>query len=87
VFSVTLNAAGIVQEKACVENCAFSSSVPPSNFLGSGISCARSYRTLRDDSFLSRGAFPGTSCQATIGLSLRDSMCYYQPKGVVAMDL
>ena len=36
----------------------------------SGISCARSYRTLRDGSFGAR--FPGTSCQATIGLSLRD---------------
>jgi hypothetical protein len=36
----------------------------------SGIGCARSYRTLRDGSF--EGAFPGTSCQATIGLSLWD---------------
>ena len=34
------------------------------------ISCARSYRTLRDGS--STDAFPGTSCQATIVLSLRD---------------
>jgi hypothetical protein len=32
----------------------------------SGISCARSYRTLRDGSF--EDAFPGTSCQATIGV-------------------
>src|SRR5271166_176711 len=32
----------------------------------SGISYARSYRTLRD--VLSRDAFPGTSCQATIGV-------------------
>ena len=30
------------------------------------ISCARSYRTLRDGSF--GDAFPGTSCQATIGV-------------------
>jgi hypothetical protein len=37
------------------------------------IRCARSYRTLRDGSF--EGLFPGTSCQATIGLSLRDRMC------------
>jgi hypothetical protein len=37
------------------------------------IRCARSYRTLRDGSF--EGPFPGTSCQATIGLSLRDRMC------------
>ena len=35
------------------------------------ISCARSYRTLRDGSF--DGRFPGTSCQATIPLSLRDA--------------
>src|ERR1700737_4736312 len=34
------------------------------------MSCARSYRTLRDGSF--EGIFPGTSCQATIGWSLRD---------------
>src|SRR5271166_1751938 len=32
----------------------------------SGISCARSYRTLRDGSF--EGRFPSTSCQATIGV-------------------
>src|SRR5580693_9489244 len=38
----------------------------------SGISCARSYRTLRDGSF--EDAFPGTSCQATIGVSLRDGL-------------
>ena len=36
------------------------------------ISRARSYRTLRDGSF--EDAFPGTSCQATIGLSLRDGL-------------
>jgi hypothetical protein len=36
------------------------------------ISCARSYRTLRDGSF--KDALPGTSCQATIGLSLRDRL-------------
>jgi hypothetical protein len=36
----------------------------------SGTSCTRSYRTLRDGS--SEDAFPGTSCQATIGVSLRD---------------
>ncbi len=35
----------------------------------SGINCARSYRTLRDGFF--GGGFPGTSCQATISLSLR----------------
>jgi hypothetical protein len=39
----------------------------------SGTSCVRSYRTLRDGAL--EGAFPGTSCQATIGLSLRDRMC------------
>jgi hypothetical protein len=34
-----------------------------------GIRCARSYRTLRDDGTdLKRVAFPGTSCQATIGV-------------------
>jgi hypothetical protein len=38
----------------------------------SSISCARSYRTLRDGSF--EDAFPGTSCQATIGVSLRDGL-------------
>jgi hypothetical protein len=37
-----------------------------------GISCARSYRTLRDGSF--EDAFPGTSCQARIGVSLRDGL-------------
>ena len=37
-----------------------------------GISYARSYRTLRDGSF--EDAFPGTSCQATIGVSLRDGL-------------
>jgi hypothetical protein len=37
----------------------------------SGISCARSYRTLRDGPF--EGHFPGTSCLATISLSLRDN--------------
>src|ERR1700722_13595685 len=37
-----------------------------------GTSCARSYRTLRDGSL--EGVFPGTSCQATIGLSLQDSV-------------
>jgi hypothetical protein len=37
-----------------------------------GISCARSYRTLRDGSF--EDVFPGTSCQATIGVSLRDGL-------------
>jgi hypothetical protein len=31
-----------------------------------GTSCDRSYRTLRDGSL--EGAFPGTSCQATIGV-------------------
>jgi hypothetical protein len=36
------------------------------------ISCARSYRTLRDGSF--EGRFPGTPCQATIGVSLRDAL-------------
>ncbi len=35
-----------------------------------GIRYARSYRALRDGSF--GGHFPGTSCQATISLSLRD---------------
>src|ERR1700692_357090 len=38
----------------------------------SEVSCARSYRTLRDGSF--EDAFPGTSCQATIGASLRDGL-------------
>ena len=36
------------------------------------IGCARAYRTLRDGSF--EDAFPGTSCQATIGVSLRDGL-------------
>jgi hypothetical protein len=37
-----------------------------------GLSRARSYRTLRDGSF--EDAFPGTSCQATIDVSLRDGL-------------
>jgi hypothetical protein len=45
------------------------------------ISCARSYRTLRDGSF--EDAFPGTSCQATIGLSLRDVTPFF---GVIGDD-
>jgi hypothetical protein len=36
------------------------------------ITCARSYRTLRDGFFLRTS--PGTSCQATIGESLRDAL-------------
>jgi hypothetical protein len=36
------------------------------------ISYARSYRTLRDASF--EDAFPGTSCQATVGVSLLDGL-------------
>ena len=44
-----------------------------------GISCARSYRTLRDGSFWG-GDVPGTSCQATIGLSLRDVTPYVGAK-------
>jgi hypothetical protein len=39
-------------------------------YVGCGISGARSCRTLRDGSF--EGAFQGTSCLATIMLSLRD---------------
>jgi hypothetical protein len=35
-------------------------------------SCARSYRTLRGGSL--EDAFPGTSCQATIGVSRRDGI-------------
>ena len=38
--------------------------------LSPGISCGRSYRTLRDGSV--EDAFTGTACQATISLSLRD---------------
>jgi hypothetical protein len=37
------------------------------------IRCARSYRALRDGSF-PRHAFPGTACQATIAVSLRDAL-------------
>ncbi len=40
--------------------------------LSPGISCGRSYRALRDGSF--EDAFPGTLCQATIGVSLRDGL-------------
>jgi hypothetical protein len=39
----------------------------------SGISYARSSRTLRDGAFPGL-AFPGTACQATIGVSLRDAL-------------
>jgi hypothetical protein len=37
-----------------------------------GLAAPESYRTLRDGSF--EDAFPGTSCQATIGVSLRDGL-------------
>src|SRR6476646_6437455 len=36
------------------------------------VKATRSYRTLRDGSF--EDALPGTSCQATIGVSLRDRL-------------
>jgi hypothetical protein len=52
-----------------------------------GISCARSYRTLRDGPFGAR--FPGTSCQATIVLSLRDEnseiLCERLLRGAIAL--
>jgi hypothetical protein len=47
----------------------------------SGIGCARSDRTLRDGFFWR--ALPGTSCQATIGLSLRDRRCCFAGNGAV----
>jgi hypothetical protein len=48
----------------------------------SGTSCVRSYRTLRDGALeVWRGAVPGTSCQATVGLSLRDRTCCLAASG------
>jgi hypothetical protein len=57
----------------------------PSTRKTSGISCARSYRTLRDGSFGAR--FPGTSCQATIGLSLRDENAFSAPRLLIKLAL
>ena len=51
----------------------------------SGIRCARSYRTLRDGSF--GGRFPGTSCQATISLSLRDEKYILRAEALIKLAL
>ncbi len=49
------------------------------------IRCVRSYRTLRDGSF--GGRFPGTSCQATISLSLRDEKYILHAEALIKLAL
>ncbi len=46
---------------------------------------ARSHRTLRDGSF--GGRFPGTSCQATIGLSLQDEKYILRAEALIKLAL